>query len=465
MDRARSTTLEGEQQDDAAAARSTPRSESAADLVTRYAPNHGGIWEGLADHLVAVGELGGKSAAAFGAGKWGRLLGRWHDLGKASDAFQSYLRRSVAGESLHKIDHSTVAAQLAAEHGQPGRLIAPLLAGHHGGLPDAAAMNGVTGRLSKSVPTWQPQAEAHLPGLLDDEGLAEWSLPFDLPAIGADRGGFALATFARMLFSSLVDADSLVSERLEHPEREAIRQPRTVQEIGETFDEAVQAFADDAERPELNIIRAGILAACRAAAKGDRGFYSLTVPTGGGKTIASLAFALDHVRHHARDEQPMRGVVYAIPFTSIIDQTARVFCDLVGEDAVLEHHGQVLREPKEKVNETEKLHPLDLAAENFDHPLVVTTNVQLLESLFAAKRSRCRKLHQLAGRVLIFDEAQTLPVALLKPTLMMLRELVDRYGCTVVLCTATQPMLTKSARLPFGLPSVREIVADPSELA
>ena len=404
-------------------------------LVARHAEIDGGIWERLGDHLRAVGERAERSAAVFGAAPWGRLLGRWHDLGKASAEFQAYIRRSVAGQPTGTVDHSTAAAQLAAPHGPPGRLLAPLLAGHHGGLPDAAAMSGAAGRLAKDIPSWQANAELHLADLLDDGGLAGWDLPFDLKAIESERRGFALATLGRMLFSALVDADSLVSERLAHPDREQTRQPVAVERVGETFDAAMESFAASAEPSQLNRTRAEILAACRKAAASERGFFSLTVPTGGGKTFASLAFALDHIRHSATqggDGPPLRGVVYAIPYTSIIDQTADSFRRLLGplgDEAVLEHHGQVIRERDTKKGEKDEPHPLDLAAENFDHPLVVTTNVQLLESLFAAERSRCRKLHNLTGRVLVFDEAQTLPLRLLKPTLLMLRELVERYGC------------------------------------
>ena len=445
-------------------------SEVADDvLVARYTADGGGIWERLHDHLVEVGERSGHFANAFGAAQLGRLLGRWHDLGKASDAFQVYIRDSVAGRPTSTVDHSTAAAQLAAEFGPIGHLLAPLLAGHHGGLPDAVQMSGQSGRLHKTLEPWREIAKRHLADLMDDDGLANQRPPFDVAAIESERRGFALATFGRMLFSALVDADSLVSERLENPEREDQRRSIDLSRIGVAFDHAMADFAATAESTDLNLTRAEILAACRAAAKSERGLFSLTVPTGGGKTFASLAFALDHVRHQTtleNDQPPMQGIVYAIPFTSIIDQTTHNFRDLLGElgdESVLEHHGQIIRERSD--GERDEPHLLDLAAENFDHPLIVTTNVQLLESLFAAKRSRCRKLHNLAGRVLIFDEAQTLPMRLLKPTLFMLRELVERYGCTVVLCTATQPALTQSDRLPFGLPTVREIINEPAKLA
>ena len=197
-----------------------------------------------------------------------------------------------------------------------------------------------------------------------------------------------------------------------------------------------------------------VLSACRNAAHESRSLFSLTVPTGGGKTLSSLAFALEHARTHGMDR-----VIYAIPFTSIIDQTADVFRRIFTEcpdGTIVEHHSNLDPE-RESVRSR-------LAAENWDAPLIVTTNVQLFESLFAAKTSRCRKLHNICNSVIILDEVQTIPVSLLEPTLAAIRELTNDFGCTVVLCTATQPALLKSDEFPIGLEHVNEITPDPARL-
>ncbi len=196
--------------------------------------------------------------------------------------------------------------------------------------------------------------------------------------------------------------------------------------------------------------RAEVLAACRTKATLPPGIFSLTVPTGGGKTLASMAFALTHARRHGQ-----RRVVYALPYTSIIEQTAAIFSNVFGPDHVLEHHSNLDRDQLRRRSQA-----VEMAAENFDRPIVVTTNVQLYESLFSAHGSTCRKLHRLARSVIVLDEAQSIPPRLLKPTLAVLEELVRHYGCTVVLCTATQPAITRRDGFPIGITAVTEIVPD-----
>ncbi len=208
-------------------------------------------------------------------------------------------------------------------------------------------------------------------------------------------------------------------------------------------------------------IRADILRQCRSKAAAAPGLYTLTVPTGGGKTLASLGFALDHALAHGK-----RRVIYAIPYTSIIEQTADVFRDVfasLGRECVVEHHSQAESDPADETSASR------LACENWDAPLVVTTNVQLFESLFAARTSRCRKLHRLVGSVLILDEAQQLPPEFLQPILDVLRLLIRHYGVTVVLCTATQPALTTTDYFDpsmslRGLDDATELMDDPDAL-
>ena len=426
-----------------------------------YAHTHpDGDWEPLRDHLERTAALAEEFASAFDAGPGGRVGGLWHDLGKYSAAFQDYLRRSsVLDEAVHRselagtVDHSTAGAKLAADHGVLGRLLAYCIAGHHAGLPDnEGEASSLRARLGKTIEPID-DAPAELLGLglppmrrLDAEG---------------DRRRFALAFFTRMLFSCLVDADFLATEEFLDPARSGRRVAgASCAELLEHLDRRLAEKQAGAEDTPVNRRRGEVLAACRTKAALAPGFFSLNVPTGGGKTLSSLAFALEHIRIHA-ETHGLRRVVYAIPFTSIIEQTADVFREALGDLAgeVLEHHGNL--EPDDPRRQTDRSR---LAAENFDAPLVVTTNVQLFESLFASRTSRCRKLHRLAKSVIILDEAQTLPPRLLAPTLAALEELVRNYGSTVVLCTATQPAIERRDGFRIGIADVRPIIDEPTRL-
>jgi len=416
-------------------------------------------WEPLEQHLSEVAQQTAEFAGALmtesqRVADWGRVLGQWHDLGKYSEAFQNYLKRSTDHAEAHiegvpgRVDHSTAGAKYAAERlPQFGRLLSFILAGHHAGLADNSNLND---RLAKVIEPWQETAK---PEFLSAPQL-------DAPPVSVEHGdgkrlAFQLAFFARMLFSCLIDADRLMTEAFCNPEKSAERKPPLpLASLKPALDAYLAKLANSAKPTPVNEHRRDILAACRAAASQGPGLFSLTVPTGGGKTLASLAFALDHAQQHGQ-----RRVVMAIPYTSIIDQTAKeyrkVFASL-GDGVVLEHHSNLDPDTETRTNR--------LVAENWDAPLVVTTNVQLLESLFASRTSPCRKLHRLAGSVIILDEAQTLPVKLLKPCLAALRELATDYGCTIVLCTATQPALEYRDDFHIGLEGVREIIPQPQKL-
>ena len=219
----------------------------------------------------------------------------------------------------------------------------------------------------------------------------------------------------------------------------------------------LDSMSRDTEPTPVNTLRQNVLFQCRDKAKFPRQIFSLTVPTGGGKTLSSMAFALDHAVQHG-----LRRVIYAIPFTSIIEQNAEVFQDILGREQVLEHHCNFKErdEPEEAAYNRRR----GLAAENWDTPVVVTTNVQFFESLFSNKTSRCRKLHNIARSVIVLDEAQAIPTEYLEPCLAALRELVDHYGCSVVLCTATQPALDDKSNLRTALPKIQELVDNPAKL-
>lgn len=417
-------------------------------------------WEPLEEHLQAVAELAGEFAAKFGAREWGRVAGLWHDVGKYSHKFQAYLL-TQNGLEAHleqhsKVDHSTAGAQHAHRSIQPwGRLLAYVLAGHHAGLADATGTRAsLDARLQNTAIERYDATPAEL---LQSMDLSPPALTIDVA--DQSRAAFQLSLFTRMLFSCLVDADFLATEKFMSPDRAKQRpqESEMLEKMEVELDAHLAELAASATPNEVGLARQEVLAACRAAAEQPPGLFSLTVPTGGGKTLASLAFAVSHARRYGFDR-----VIYAIPFTSIIEQTGDVFRSVfsqLGDGVVLEHHSNV--DPEDLKKQT----PLSrLATENWDAPLVVSTNVQLFESLFAARTSSCRKLHNLVGSVIILDEAQTLPVDLLRPCLALLRELATDYRCSIVLCTATQPALARRDGFSIGLEGVREIISEPAQL-
>jgi CRISPR-associated endonuclease/helicase Cas3 len=426
----------------------------------------------LDEHLRSVARLAAVSSARFGAAEWGHLAGLWHDLGKYRPAFQAKLRATDGADAhiegfAHRVTHSHAGALHAIEKLGPlrGELLAYLIAGHHVGLPDKdeASPSSLKSRLGSDMAR-REFAEAMAQAIPDDILLG--SVPKS--AIPGGLAGFAL--WLRMLFSCLVDADFLDTESYYDSDKATLRgHYPTLDALKSTFDLAMQAKIDgvqDRESP-VNRVRADVLRQCRASGANTRiapGFFDLTVPTGGGKTLSSVAFALEHALVHGK-----RRIIYAIPFTSIIEQTADVFREIfvaLGEDVVVEHHSNL------DVDERKEDHANRLAAENWDAPLIVTTNVQLFESLHAARTSRCRKLHNLVDSVIVLDEAQQLPRDFLAPVLRVLKLLVAHYGVSVVFCTATQPALTPrhepvtNRLLLDGIESAqtRSLVEQPAEL-
>ena len=420
-------------------------------------PEH---WEPLERHLREVAKMAGDFAAAFGAKDWGRLAGLWHDLGKYSREFQEYLRKASGSADPHgedsgsagRVDHSTAGAQHSAKNTQLGPLLAYIIAGHHAGLADG--IPELRERLAKTVREWEHFAP-------DEFKAGVISMPNLTKSDDAPAGLFRLAFFLRMVFSALVDADFLCTEAFMSPEQTELRH-EWPDDVLEKMETALVRHLDQFGEPKTHVDheRLHVRRSCEAAAGLEPGFFDLTVPTGGGKTLSSLLFALRHARRHG-----IRRVVCAIPFTSIIEQNADVYREVfhelsteLGQDIVLEHHSNLQPQGETTRNR--------LAAENWDAPLIVTTNVQLFESLFACRTSRCRKLHRLAKSVIVLDEVQTLPVRLLRPVLAALRCLVLDYRCSVVLCTATQPALERRDGFDPGIPheTIRSIIPDRERL-
>ncbi len=419
-----------------------------------YAHSRNGLGnrQDLVSHLRNVAEIAAAFAADFGAAEVARCLGLYHDLGKFDPAFQDYLLACEVdplGSKRQHPDHKAAGAQLAV--GRLG-LLALAIQGHHGGLRKPAEF--------KSWLASHSQALART----DVPGLARQAMP-DINHVGklpmperVERDPAAAEMFLRMLFSTLVDADFLDTEGHFEPERTEYRGTRvSMLDLWERFEADQGRFAAAAGNAVAQA-RAEIYQHCLDAAEQPAGLFRLTVPTGGGKTRSGMAFALRHALRHGQER-----IIVAVPYTSITEQTADVYRKIFGEDAagnpiVLEHHSAVERRADGKVEDENSW--ARLAAENWDAPIVVTTTVQLFESLFASKPSRCRKVHSLARSVIILDEAQALPVHLLVPILDGLRELCAYYRTTVVISTATQPAYDV---IP-GRPDLgaREIVPDPT---
>jgi CRISPR-associated helicase Cas3/CRISPR-associated endonuclease Cas3-HD len=408
-------------------------------------------WEPLAEHLRRTAERAAQFAAGSGLEKLAYLAGLFHDLGKYNPDFQ----RRLEGAKI-QVDHSTAGARLLLDLTKGvdrvmAELVAYAILGHHAGLPDrktsdhscfAERIRRFQNRLD---PCWQEElAGCELENLMPD-----WFgrvLTRDNP-----HHAFDLSVIVRMLFSCLVDADYKETERYYAAieGREVDRNWPLLQDVlpdlRARFDAHMARLNAGAAGGEVNRLRREVLEHVRCKAGMAPGLFTLTVPTGGGKTLASLGFALDHAAAHG-----LSRIIYAIPFTSIIDQTARIFRDVLGEDCVLEHHSAIeldeaaaRRKAAAEADWPETRDRLKLAMEDWAAPIVVTTNVQFFESLFAARTSRARKLHNVAGSVIILDEAQTIPLPLLKPCVRMLDTLARLFRCSIVLCTATQPALGK----------------------
>jgi len=412
----------------------------------------------LEDHLQGTAKLAADFAAEFDSHEWGYALGMIHDISKGTSEWQKYFENKsgyneeASSESPGRVEHSGPGAKLAEEiFGKTiGRILSYCIAGHHTGLPDWIGSQAALAYRLQNVNTKDIDEElkAMLPKICPKK--SPWKF---------DDKELDMSLWIRMLFSCLIDADRLDTENYMNPEQSREREGySSITELHKRFNDYMATKIQKAQGSYDKCVyeaRQQVLADCRSAAEMESGFFSLTVPTGGGKTLSSMAFALKHAELHSK-----KRIIYVIPYTSIIEQNARVFREVFGDDEIVEHHSNL--------DDDETTVRSRLAAENWDAPIIVTTSVQFFESLFAAKTNRCRKLHNIANSVIILDEAQLIPTDYLKPILETMLLLTERYRVSFVFCTATQPVFEKQKEFKDfpGLPagSIREIIQDVSGL-
>jgi len=393
-----------------------------------HTTNDGNKPQTLRDHLIHVSQLAGKFGEPLGLKEEAALIGFYHDIGKYSDEFQKYIK----GERTAKVDHSTAGAQLFDREKKSLRLLSLIgafcIAGHHAGIPDCGgrwdlpgAKRSLQARLKKAVPDYNNYQKE-----LDVPHIVPIQIKKDIP-----NDPVKLGLLFRMLFSCLVDADFLDTENFINHGNVTRGNFHDIPYLWEMFEEELKRKNFFNPDTPLNKKRTAILSRCIEAGSWKDKIYSLTVPTGGGKTLSSLAFALKHAVI-----QNKRRIIYVIPYTSIIEQTADVFRDFLPSDDIIEAHSQADYNDADESMEKKRL-----AAENWDAPIIVTTNVQFFESLFSNRTSKCRKLHNLGNSVIVFDEAQMFPVNYMKPVMAALQGLADDWNCTLLLCSATQPPL------------------------
>ncbi|ODT84929.1 MAG: CRISPR-associated helicase/endonuclease Cas3 [Nitrosomonadales bacterium SCN 54-20] len=457
--------------------------------------------QSLATHLVEVSDIAKSLAAKIGLQGQGELIGLLHDLGKYSDEFQLYLKSAVglidqdedefvdAKGKKGKVDHSTAGAQLVwqelAKCGEIGRIVGQILAlcivSHHSGLIDCLSSDinsfgedRFTKRINKSddrthlqeaIAKMDNTVKVRFHELVNNHEIINGIKEFISKIVRGEKYGdeqiirFKVGLLVRYLFSCLIDADRMSSADFEKPHTAKARRNRQYSEWTHLINRLDSHLSTFAANKPIDKLRVSISLHCRDKAENGKGIYTLTVPTGGGKTLSSIRFALHHAEKHKMDR-----IIYAIPFTSIIDQNADVVRKILEPDdaksnnVVLEHHSNLM--PEEENWKTKML------VENWDAPIIYTTNLQILETLFGAGTRSPRRLHQLANAVLVFDEIQTLPVNCIHLFCNAINYLVEHCGTTVVLCTATQPLMdmVEQSKGALRIPQGNEVMPDVGEL-
>ena len=417
-------------------------------------------WQTLEDHLNGVASLCSSFAKKIKSEELGNLLGLSHDIGKESQDFQNYLLRENSlpcdFELANKYkSHAIPGARSISSLGLPGfatQILTNIICGHHMGLLNKT----VSKKYKKDDPRF-------LLKYLDkndywEERDVKSSLSFaekikniqDLP-IKLEKGkrGFQSAFYTKMMYSCLVDADFLDTERFLDTKKYIKRAKyNTISKINKTFDDNMKSFIAKAKNTEINRYRNEMRCLVEDKANLPTGFFKLRSPTGGAKTYTVTSFALKHALHNN-----LERIIYCAPFTTIIEQNVKNIEKMIGRKDLIEHHSN------SEFEYDEKHYRQKLDSENWDAPFVMTTVVQFFDSLFANKSSKSRKIHNIANSVIIFDEIQTIPPELLKPCLAVLNELQKNYNCSIVFCTASHPALDKDT-LDFGIENAIELIED-----
>ena len=399
------------------------------------------------DHTAGVAKLSSQFAAEFGMGVWGKVLGLLHDKGKESNAFQQHIKKEsgyapetkVIGDYHHAYIGAIIARNLYGK--TANNFFVNQILSHHSGLHDSDELDGENSELKKNIP-----AEVDT----NTEKIVLNKLSFKCEASDMHH-------LSRMLYSCLVDADYLDTEAFMDKESSKLRANKTtLKDLLPKLEAHLGNLKDSAEDTEVNHIRAEVQMQCVQTSMSPVGFYSLTVPTGGGKTLSSLVWAMKHAIHNGQ-----KIIIIAIPYTSIIIQTAAILRKIFGAENILEHHSNV---DPEQIKDERLREQMKLATENWDYPIVVTTNVQLFESMFSNKPSTCRKLHNIVNSVLILDEVQTLPMDYLQPIVDTLKTYNKIFKVSVLFTTASQPVLSGliegcNPKASFqGIKEVKEII-------
>ncbi len=435
-----------------------------------------GTIQTLAQHLHSVGRMSGINAAKFNLAFAGELIGLLHDLGKYSLEFQNYIASATglidpdaddfvdASQLRGRVDHSTAGAQFVwrklASLGQEGQIVGQLLAlciaSHHSGLIDCLTPDGedsFSRRIGKTeMSAHHDEATAKLDPLIasrvkefiEPQQIVEEVLAVLRAIVGVENDAngsktivsFKVGLLARMLFSALIDADRVDTADFENPQAAKLRCNGEYPSWEILIERLESRISDLTISKPIDSLRRDISEHCRAAAGRQRGCFTLTVPTGGGKTLASLRFALHHAKHNNIDR-----VIYVIPFTSIIDQNADIARKILEPEEAGVEFGSIVLEHHSNLTTEKQTWRAKILSENWDAPVVFTTSVQFLEAAFGGGTRGARRMHQLAKAVIIFDEAQTIPVRCVHIFNNAINFLVEQCGSSVVLCTATQPLL------------------------
>ena len=381
----------------------------------------------LEEHIQGTLALAEKFANSFNAGEWGRICGLFHDFGKYNPGFQKYLKIAsgyMNGPMIGKIDHKSYGAihlNTILRHKQFSKVFGYCIAGHHSGLDNSGDLHARYNNqeLTEIYNQISYMAPAYNFDLKELARCVHVSIPEQ-----------QIHHWVRMLYSCLVDADWLDTESFMKPENSKQRgNYKTLEDIKILFQKHIDSFKSKVSPSPINQIRSAIQNECIEHATHEKGLYSLTIPTGAGKTLSSLAWAVNHVTKHN-----MSRIIVVIPYTSIITQTANIFRNIFGEENVIEHHSNIETDKQSWQNK--------LATENWDAPIILTTNVQFFESLYASTPSKCRKLHNICNAAIIFDEAQMFPEEFLLPVIHGIQALRKVFGCSILFTSATQPPFT-----------------------